>query len=65
MDHALLFSILYGVLLTPFAILGIAAQVRRIRTRRAPSLPPTDWAHFDVPTFIRKRNQRRASGANP
>ncbi len=65
MDHALLFLILYGVLLTPFAILGIAAQVRRSRARRAASPPPTDWAHFDVPTFIRKRNQRRASGTNP
>ena len=65
MDHALLFSILYGVLLTPFAILGIAAQVRRSRARRAPSLTPNDWARFDVPTVLRKRNQRRTSGTNP
>lgn len=52
-------AVIYGVILTPFAILGIAAQVRRSRARRTP--PPTRaWALFDVPTVIR----RRASGGN-
>jgi hypothetical protein len=56
---AVIAAVIYGVILTPFAILGIAAQVRRARARRAP--PPTRaWALFDVPTIIR----RRASGGD-
>ena len=46
---AVIAAVIYGVILTPFAVLGIAAQVRRSRARRAP--PPTRaWALFDVPT---------------
>ena len=56
---AVIAAVIYGVILTPFAILGIAAQVRRSRARRTP--PPTRaWALFDIPTYIR----RRASGGN-
>ncbi len=56
---AVIAALVYGVFVTPFAILGIAARIRRLRARRAP--PPTrGWDPFDVPTFIR----RRASGCN-
>ncbi len=45
-------TLLYGAILVPIAILGLAARVRRVRARRA---RPTDWAHYDVPTVIRRR----------
>jgi hypothetical protein len=57
----LAFTLLYGVLLIPIAILGIAARVRRVRaghaqpTGQTGPARPTDWARYDVPTFLRRR----------